>query len=107
MTDDEFNAVKMAVGEVHWGYIPDQKKPSSKRAVDTHKRLCRHYNFASQAKECCAFPDLIVVDGDVEKGPIKKVAPSLCSGFDGWAKRAKLYDIPDDSGWFDKDSAMA
>jgi FkbM family methyltransferase len=113
MTEKEFNAVKMAVGEVHWSYIPDQKKPSSERAKSTHERLCRFKNFASQAKECCAFPDLQVIDDHHQESrnrtvsSVSEIAGSLCDNFAKWAKETHLRDIADDKGWLSNATSMA
>jgi FkbM family methyltransferase len=123
MTTEEFDAVRMGVGELHWGYIPDAKKPSSERARQTHERLCRFQNFASQAKECCAFPDLPVIDAhnhqelnggvanttDNSTGmpTVKAIAGAMCHDFDSWVMRQRLLDIPDDKGWLNTESSMA
>lgn len=104
MTEEEFGMVKNAIGELHWGYIPDSKKPSSSRAAMTHKRLCKFQNFASQAKECCAFPELAV---EHTNATVRDIAGSLCDGFDTWAQHNKLNTIPDDRKWFDTGSSMA
>mmetsp|Transcript_7431 Transcript_7431/g.10538 ORF Transcript_7431/g.10538 Transcript_7431/m.10538 type:complete len:555 (-) Transcript_7431:160-1824(-) len=99
MSDVEFDAIDTIVGTtgVHWGYIPEDKRPSSKRGSKTHERLCTHYDFARQAIECCAFPDLKV------RRPghptVSELNGDLCSTFDVWAEEKKLYTSTDDYGW--------
>ena len=44
MTDAEFESIDTVLGDVHWGYIPKNKKPSSERARVTQQRLCTHEN---------------------------------------------------------------
>jgi len=113
MSDKEFDAFDIAVGEVHWGYIPKVKKPSSKRGKMTHKKLCRHENFARQAMECCAFGDMIVDhDLGMQKNnktykTVRELSGKLCDSFEKWAKDKNLIDIPDDSNWLDRKSSMA
>ena len=99
------------------GYIPSTKKPSSKRAETTHKRLCQHETIARTAKECCAFPELPVkssVPGEVlqkdepENGmvhpadsaaTVADVAGELCDNFDQWARDNYLFAVEEDWGW--------
>lgn len=113
MTQDEFEAIGTVLGAVHWGYIPDHKKPSSKRAHETHQRLCSHENYARAAKECCAFLDLpvvssvqdqvIVQDTSVfppKSGTVRDVAGGLCDDFASWKEEHSLDDIESDFGWF-------
>lgn len=112
LTDAQFDAIGTIVGEIHWGFIPDRKKPPSDTlGRATHERLCRHENFAKQAKECCSIPEAIV--GGKGGGPsvgltVRKVAGSLCDNFDAWAKKTRLFDIrPDETEWDKKDSSVA
>lgn len=113
LSEKDYDAISTVMGGVHWGYIPQHKKPSSTRAKQTHERLCRHENFARTAKECCGFPDLAVISsapGEVlvqegkgfppKQGTVKDVAGELCDGFDQWAADNHLYDVESDWGWF-------
>jgi FkbM family methyltransferase len=113
LSEDAYDAISTVMGGVHWGYIPQHKKPSSQRAKETHERLCRHENFARTAKECCGFPDLAVVSsvpGEVlvqegdgfppKAGTVRDVAGDLCVNFDAWAAENHLFDIESDWGWF-------
>jgi len=114
LSDADFDSISTVMGGVHWGYIPEHKKPSSKRAKETHQRLCRHENFARTAKECCGFLDLPVISstpGEIlvqegqqgfppKAGTVTDVAGELCNDFDEWAAVNKLYDIESDWGWF-------
>jgi hypothetical protein len=115
LTDAEFDAIHTVMGGLHWGYIPDSKKPSSQRGKETHARLCRHENFAKMAKECCdvadlpvisSYPDQILVHDEEgqnqlpKAGTVADVAGSLCDDFSTWAKEKRLHDIPNDYGWF-------
>lgn len=116
MTDDEFNSIATVMGGVHWGYIPHDKLPSSKRGKETHQRLCKHENFATTAKECCEFPDMEVISsypgqvlvkeepdahtGVGKTGTVADVAGNLCDDYDSWAREKHIYDIEDDFGWF-------
>jgi FkbM family methyltransferase len=113
LSEKDYDAISTVMGGVHWGYIPQHKKPSSQRAKETHERLCRHENFARTAKECCGFPDLAVSSsspGEVivhegndfppKVGTVKDVAGELCDGFDAWAADNHLYDVESDWGWF-------
>ena len=114
MHETSFNSIGIILGRTNWGYIPVIKKPSSHRARDTHERVCSHYNFAKRCKECCDFPSLTVKprlhntsngfsEGGGDSGPEEKtvaeVAGELCNGFEEWAEKEKLRDIPDDYGW--------
>ena len=83
LTDKEFAAIRDLVGEVHWGYIPDKKKPSVKIAVATHRRLCNFKSILEQAKECCEFPDLYSQYGALHK--------RLCGDYGTWKSRMDLY----------------
>ena len=99
LTDAEFASIRNIVGEVHWGYIPDSKKPPSALGITTHARLCQHENFAVQAKECCSVPDTL--SRQLRRG-------SLCKDFDSWAKKERIFDIrANETEWEQKDSAMA
>jgi hypothetical protein len=114
MTDAEFDAIHTVMGGVHWGYIPIAKLPSSKRAKETHERLCRHENFARTAKECCQFPNLQVqssypgqalereksVGFPPKAGTVRDVAGELCDDYDAWAIEKHVNDINNDFGWF-------
>jgi FkbM family methyltransferase len=116
LTQEEFDSIPTVMGEVHWGYIPESKKPSSKRGRETHQRLCVHENFARTAKECCAFPDLPVkssVPGKVliveeeqvrglpyKSGTVKDIAGELCDDFETWKVEKHLDSIASDWGWF-------
>lgn len=113
LKDEEFAAMSTVMGGVHWGYIPTMKLPSSKRAAETHRKLCQHENFARNSKECCDFADLHVqssVPGEVlvqdsQKFPppavtVRDVAGSLCDDFVSWAEMKHLHDIESDWGWF-------
>jgi FkbM family methyltransferase len=113
LSEEEYQKINTIMGSIHWGYIPDAKKPSSERARATHQRLCRHENYARVAKECCAFPDMVVqssVLGAVlvqegnafppKSGTVADVAGDLCNDFDEWKIRNKLEAIETDWGWF-------
>ena len=108
MSEDEFSSWNSIIGTtgVHWGYIPMDKLPSSRRGETTHKRLCRHYDFARQCIECCAFPELkvLMVNGqeEEENGEVltaKQVAGTLCDNFADFAERTNLHASNDDYGW--------
>jgi FkbM family methyltransferase len=115
LSTEEFDAIATVMGNVHWGYIPTTKLPSSARGKTTHERLCQHENIARTVKECCAFPDLPVkssVPGEVlqrdERLPphdnsatVSDVAGDLCDDFAQWALDHYLNDIKDDWGWFE------
>jgi len=112
LTDEEFSSIRSVMGEVHWGYIPLSKKPSSYRARQTHEKLCSHENFARLAKECCAFPTLtvsssrpdsiLVAEGEPLSAGItvSEVAGELCDDFTDWKVRKHLETVDSDSGWF-------
>eukprot|EP00527_Entomoneis_sp_CCMP2396_P009461 CAMPEP_0198138600 /NCGR_PEP_ID=MMETSP1443-20131203/1980_1 /TAXON_ID=186043 /ORGANISM="Entomoneis sp., Strain CCMP2396" /LENGTH=607 /DNA_ID=CAMNT_0043800431 /DNA_START=119 /DNA_END=1942 /DNA_ORIENTATION=- len=117
MTDAEFDSITTVMGGVHWGYIPKQKLPSSRRGKETHERLCKHENFARTAKECCQFPSMEVISsypgqvlyqedqGKPEKsvgkaGTVSDVAGDLCNDFDAWATEKHVYTVDSDWGWF-------
>ena len=113
LSDKEFSAMKTVMGGIHWGYIPENKLPSSSRGNATHSRLCQHENFARTAKECCDFPDLPVIsaiagevlveDGNAfppKQSVVRDVAGELCSDFDSWARLHHLHSITSDAGWF-------
>ena len=111
MTDKEFNSINTVMGGLHWGYIPRSKLPSSKRAKETHQRLCQHENFARTAKECCQFPDLPVIssfpgeaivqdNNKYKSGTVIDVAGELCDDFHAWAIEKHVFDIDNDFGWF-------
>jgi FkbM family methyltransferase len=91
---------------VHWGYIPVDKLPSSKRAETTHKILCGHYDYARQSIECCAFPTLSVkgIFNQQEKLTVQDVAGDLCRGFDEFAETKLLFASNDDYGWMELSS---
>lgn len=101
------------MGEVHWGYIPEHKLPSSKRGQMTHDRLCQHENFARTAKECCGSPDLQVRSfnpGEVlyrdgagnEAATVKDLSnEGLCDDFSDWVEEHHYYEIDNDYGWFE------
>lgn len=120
LDDADLDNISTIMGNVHWGYIPLAKKPSSSRARLTHQRLCVHENFAALAKECCAFPDLPVVSsvaGEIlvherdnadqaspvfpaKASTVVDVAGPLCDGFDDWARENDLDTVESDWGWF-------
>ena len=100
-TEADFDAIDIVLGEIHWGYIPSEKLPSSDRAAKTHKRLCRHEPFARNAIECCAFKDMEVDTLVDTASTVGELAGPLCDTFDTWAEAHDLYNIPDDVGWFE------
>ena len=123
LTSAEFEAIPTVLGAVHWGYIPMEKLPSSKRAALTHERLCQHEHFARNVKECCAFGDMtvrsrlageILVQEDEESrdearyvravypkpATVADLAGDLCDNFDEWAAGNHLYTVESDWGWF-------
>ena len=115
LTDDEFNAISTVMGNLHWGYIPYSKLPSSERGRTTHERICQHENFAKTAKECCDVPYLQVISsypGQVlvqhddhggalpKQGTVADVAGDFCDDFAEWAVTKRLHDVPNDFGWF-------
>jgi hypothetical protein len=117
LSDMDFEAIRVVLGQVHWGDIPTMKLPSSKRAQATHERLCRHENFARSSIECCAFPDVIVQSSfsgevlvvDSEQFPpvsstVKDVAGTLCKGFAEWAQVHNLFNVEADWGWLQSSS---
>jgi hypothetical protein len=112
MHETTFNSIGLILGRTNWGYIPKIKKPSSKRARETHQRVCQHYNFAKRCKECCDFTSLSVkhrISSKLESEggnadstgdhTVAEVAGALCNDFESWAKESNLRDIPDDYGW--------
>jgi FkbM family methyltransferase len=121
LSTEEFDAIATVMGNVHWGYIPTTKLPSSTRGKTTHERLCQHENIARTVKECCAFPNLPVkssVPGEVlqrdvephlkgglsphdNSATVSDVAGDLCDDFAQWALDHYLNDIKDDWGWFE------
>ena len=105
-TEADYDAIDIVLGEIHWGYIPSEKLPSSDRAEKTHQRLCRHEPFARNAIECCAFADMEVDTLVDTASTVKELAGSLCDGFDSWAEEHDLYNIPDDVGWFELSSEL-
>jgi FkbM family methyltransferase len=119
LTDEEFDAIPNVMGNVHWGYIPVSKLPSSHRGRQTHERLCQHENIAKTTKECCSFLDTPVksnVPGEVlyrDKGgnkPAEAVSVSdviredLCLDYEKWSKDHYVDNVPDDFGWFELSS---
>ena len=105
-TEADFDNIDIVLGEIHWGYIPSEKLPSSDRAEKTHRRLCRHEPFARNAIECCAFADMEVDTLVDTASTVKELAGSLCDKFDTWAEEHDLYNIPDDVGWFELSSEL-
>jgi len=101
MKDIEFDSFGTIIGTtgVHWGYIPEDKRPSSRRGSDTHKKLCAHFNFASTSIECCEFPQLKV--NGRENDTVEEVNGGLCDNFESWAADKGLYTSTDDFGWSD------
>jgi len=99
MSDSEFDAFDTIVGTtgVHWGYIPEDKRPSSSRGSSTHERLCSHYDFARQCMECCAFPDLKVRRPGHQS--VSSLNGDLCTNFEAWASEKGLFASNDDFGW--------
>jgi hypothetical protein len=117
LSEMDFEAIRVVLGQVHWGDIPTMKLPSSQRAQTTHKRLCRHENFARSSIECCAFPDVTVQSSfsgevlvvDSEQFPpvsstVKDVAGTLCQGFAEWAQVHNLFNVESDWGWLQSSS---
>jgi FkbM family methyltransferase len=109
----EFESIRAILGEVHWGYIPPLKLPSSQRGRTTHERLCHHENFVRSAKECCAFPDLtvksafsgqvLVIEGEIPpRGVTVKdlITNDLCDSFEQWALDHNLNNVESDWAWF-------
>jgi FkbM family methyltransferase len=113
LTATEFASISTIMGQVHWGYIPRLKLPSSQRGKATHERLCQHENFVRSSIECCAFPHLTVRSSysgevlvlDSENFPpkevtVKDLAGNLCDRFDTWATEHDLDTVESDWGWF-------
>ena len=115
LKEAEFSAISTVLGQLHWGYIPALQLPSSKRAEDTHKRLCQHEDFARTAIECCAFPDLqvksrssgeiLVLENNRDAFPevpatVKDLAGGLCDRFEAWAEEHSIFNVESDWGWF-------
>eukprot|EP00550_Attheya_septentrionalis_P000433 CAMPEP_0198293854 /NCGR_PEP_ID=MMETSP1449-20131203/19220_1 /TAXON_ID=420275 /ORGANISM="Attheya septentrionalis, Strain CCMP2084" /LENGTH=524 /DNA_ID=CAMNT_0043993597 /DNA_START=53 /DNA_END=1627 /DNA_ORIENTATION=+ len=103
LSEKEFDDIPTIIGNVHWGYIPADKLPSSKRAKSTHERLCQHKLIAMGTRECCAFPNLKVHNG-FKKSAIPKtvsdvIQDGLCDSFSSWAETKSLYTVDDDGGW--------
>ena len=102
MSEQEFTSYTTMIGTtgVHWGYIPVDKLPSSRRAEQTHQRLCQHYDYARQCIECCAFPQLTTVQLDAKtKMTVQQASGDLCQGFDAFAQEKLLFASNDDYGW--------
>jgi FkbM family methyltransferase len=118
LTDSEYGSIDTVMGDLHWGYIPKSKLPSSERGKLTHNRLCQHENFARTAKECCGNLDLTVrssIPGEVliQEGKdtahgaatVKDViAEGLCDDFDQWIEDHQFYTVENDYGWFELSS---
>lgn len=119
LSEKDFQAISSILGQLHWGYIPVMKLPSSQRARNTHQRLCQHENFARDAIECCAFPDLtvrstfsgevLVVGNERDEGApnfpeqqatVQYLAGDLCNTFEQWAAEKHLFEVDSDWGWF-------
>lgn len=117
LKDPDYESIDTVMGEIHWGYIPLHKLPSSKRGQITHDRLCQHENFARTAKECCgnlqlhvrsAVPgEVLVQDGTANMNPATVedvIQDGLCVDFDTWKEEHHFYDIENDFGWFEMTS---
>lgn len=118
LSERDFDAIRNVMGNVHWGYIPLQKLPSSERGRQTHQRVCQHENIAKVTKECCSCLDVPVkanAPGEIlytdnGKNPPKEstvadiIDEGLCKNFDAWAKEHYLNGIEDDWGWFELSS---
>jgi FkbM family methyltransferase len=113
LSEEEFRYISSILGQVHWGYIPKAKLPSSKRGRETHERLCEHENFARSSIECCAFPslpvkssfsgELLILDADAfppQQATVRDLAEDLCDRFDEWAIEHHLSSVESDWGWF-------
>jgi hypothetical protein len=99
LEEEEFKKIHAIIGTtgVHWGYIPKDKLPSTKRGKTTHERLCSHYDFARQSIECCDFLELVVKH---EGNPtVSDLLGDLCYNFTKWAEEKNLYTSTDDYGW--------
>jgi hypothetical protein len=120
LSDSEFESIDTVMGEMHWGYIPQHKLPSSKRGQLTHDRLCQHENFARTAKECCgnlqlpvksAFPgEVLIQDGkDITHSATVAdvINEGLCDDFSTWQETHQLYHIDNDYGWFEMTSTAS
>jgi len=120
LKDTDYESIDTVMGEMHWGYIPLHKLPSSKRGQITHNRLCQHENFARSAKECCgnlqlqvrsAVPgEVLVQDGKDNTNPATVedvIQDGLCADFDTWKEEHHFYDIENDYGWFEMTSTAA
>jgi hypothetical protein len=115
LSDSEYESIDTVMGDLHWGYIPLHKLPSSKRGQLTHDRLCQHENFARTAKECCgnlhlqvrsSIPgEVLILEGkDTTHGAATVqdvIADKLCDDFDLWKQEHRFYDIESDYGWFE------
>ena len=108
------------MGEMHWGYIPVQKLPSSKRGQITHDRLCQHENFARTAKECCgnlqlqvksAFPgEVLIREGkdNTHAATVEDlIEDGFCDDFDTWKEEHYFYNVDNDYGWFELTSVAS
>ena len=113
LSDEDFDSMRVVMGGIHWGYIPESRLPSSDRGKRTHGRLCQHENFARTAKECCDFPNLQVKSSNAgeileqegnafppKQSVVRDVAGDLCNGFSTWAAEHHLHTITSDAGWF-------
>ncbi|CAB9509039.1 expressed unknown protein [Seminavis robusta] len=121
LSDSEYDSIDTVMGDLHWGYIPLHKLPSSKRGELTHNRLCQHENFARTAKECCgnlhlpvrsSIPgEVLILEGkDTANGGatvVDVIADNLCDDFDLWKQEHQLYDIMEDYGWFEISSVAS
>lgn len=117
LKDPDYESIDTVMGEIHWGYIPLHKLPSSKRGQITHDRLCQHENFARTAKECCgnlqlhvrsAVPgEVLIQDGTDSMNPATVediIQDGMCADFDTWKEEHHFYDIENDFGWFEMTS---
>ncbi len=119
LTEEQFDAIPNVMGNVHWGYIPVSKLPSSERGKKTHERLCQHETIAKTTKECCAFLNTPVksnVPGEVLYRDNSKdnrhdavtvsdiIQDGLCDNFKTWSADHFMDAIKDDWGWFELSS---
>lgn len=119
LSEEEFDAIPNVMGNIHWGYIPLSKLPSSERGRQTHGRLCQHETIAKTTKECCAFLNTPVkssVPGEVlyrDNGQDNRrevvtvldiIQEGLCDDFEKWSVDHYMNVIKDDWGWFELSS---
>mmetsp|Transcript_23439 Transcript_23439/g.48656 ORF Transcript_23439/g.48656 Transcript_23439/m.48656 type:complete len:120 (+) Transcript_23439:1259-1618(+) len=98
MTDEELERIESMIGEIHFGFIPLEKAPSSHRSNITHQRLCLFENFVHYGKECCAYPNQLVKPLNIAVSQIP-TSIALCRDYAQWSARNHIWNVESDAGW--------